>query len=269
MMPPRRSLRYAAAVKSPLAGNQRHIFAADYAMALYRQRAVFSMIPKNACTSLRLTAAMANGAIESEADWQWIHANNNTFKPSLADLATAVYTFTVLRCPFARLASCYLDKMVGRWPDAWQLFGLTDEATAPADLTFRAFVTAVCKPALRSANIHWRPQIDFLVYGDYDDWFCVEDFAAAAAAIEGKTAVRVADARHLTQHSLGRYRLLPPEEPHGDVPAWRIEALLRSGTCPHPRSLFDAELREMASHAFAPDFKLHRQHFPGKGLFDG
>ena len=42
----------------------------------------------------------------------------------------------------------------------------------PAMVTFREFVMGL-RPRLRS-NEHWRPQVDFLVYETYDDYFCVE-----------------------------------------------------------------------------------------------
>tara|TARA_R110002020_G_scaffold387781_1_gene598525 strand:- start:614 stop:814 length:201 start_codon:yes stop_codon:yes gene_type:complete len=37
----------------------------------------------------------------------WVHQNNQTFKPTLKEAATAHYKFVVLRCSLRRLASVF------------------------------------------------------------------------------------------------------------------------------------------------------------------
>ena len=262
-------LRYAAAIKTQLRStNRAHEQATDSAMSIYGASAIYSMIPKNGCTTLRLSIALANGAIAGPEDWQWIHANNQTFRPSLAELATAAYSFAVLRCPYARLASCYLEKFVQRKPDAWHYFALTDEEVAPADLTFRQFCRAVCGPKLLAANIHWRPQLSFLVYADYDDYFCLEDFAAVPARLAARIGLKVVDARPLARHDNQRFEPLPASETHADTTAWKIETMMRGGQCPHPASLYDDGLRARVDAAYKEDFALFSRLFPGRGLFE-
>ncbi len=264
-----RTFRYSSVVNtSLLRANPQHNFAQGSAMSIYPSRAVYTMIPKNACSTLRLSIAIANGAIEDESQWHWIHHNNDSFRPSLAELATASYTFVVLRCPYARLASCFLDKFVGRTPEAWNFHQLAKEAVDPAQLTFRQFCKAVCQPPLLTGNIHWRPQTDFLVYKSYDDYFCVELFDAAKAKIESRIGLKIADARPLTRHGSGLHEELPVSEPHCDTEVWKIEARMHAGSRPHPASLYDAELRALVARAYDKDLALFRGHFPGLGLFD-
>jgi hypothetical protein len=94
-------LRFARRNNGALANNHPHQFALNYAMSIYRAAAVYSFIPKNACSTLRFSVALANGCI-GDADVNWVHENNQTFKPSVRELATADYAFVVLRDPFRR-----------------------------------------------------------------------------------------------------------------------------------------------------------------------
>jgi hypothetical protein len=59
--------------------------------------AIYSSIPKNACSTLRFSVALANGCVAEGADVNRIHENNETFKPTLAELVRANYAFVVLR----------------------------------------------------------------------------------------------------------------------------------------------------------------------------
>src|SRR5918999_530628 len=124
-----RTLRYAGASTKPLAQNIQHAWAQQYALKVYRANAIYSFIPKNACSTMRLSLALANGCIKSAAEFNWIHHNNPTFRATLQDLAIADYTFVILRCPYARLASCFLDKFVGKYPVAWQFYDVTGRST--------------------------------------------------------------------------------------------------------------------------------------------
>ena len=91
-------LRFGGAVHTSIVrSNQQHIFAHTNALQIYDSSAIYSMIPKNGCTTMRLSIALANGAIADRSDWEWIHLNNDSFRPSFKDLALASYRFTVLR----------------------------------------------------------------------------------------------------------------------------------------------------------------------------
>ena len=110
--PSPRLLRYTQGNLQALVQNAAHQFASQHALSFYAADAVYSFIPKNACSTMRYTVGMANGAIAGPEQFNWIHANNLTFRASLAELAKAKYTFVILRDPYLRVASCFLDKMV-------------------------------------------------------------------------------------------------------------------------------------------------------------
>lgn len=253
-----RLLRFARLAHQPLPGNPKHGFAARHALTHYPSGAVYSFVPKNGCSSLRYSLAMAHGCIAGPWDINWIHHNNDTFKADLRDLVTTPYSFVVLRCPYARLASAFLDKIVGQSRDLWQLHDLLDRDFEPDEITFRDFVRIVSGRGALYSNIHWRPQQDFLVYEDYDDWFRLEDFAQAATRIEDRCGLKVHDARSLTRHGLDQYETTD-DGFFGDVPVWELRNMKRDGAAPTYRVLYDDGLVNTVSRLYADDIALVRE----------
>lgn len=255
-----RLLKYAGASDLNLRANTKHNFAANFALKAYLSNAIYSFIPKNACSTMRLSLAVANQCIEDDASqFNWIHKNNETFRATLEDLVCADYTFVILRDPLARLASCYLDKIVGKDVVAWHFHDLLERAQDLDVVSFSDFVRGLARKATITGNMHWRPQVDFLVYKTYDDYLPFEDMAATAGAIEERAKMRVIDARGRTQHGTDSYKLLPATEDFSCVPAARIAELQRNGECPHPRSLFSPDLIETAQRLYAADIDLYRE----------
>ncbi|MDD5276584.1 MAG: sulfotransferase family 2 domain-containing protein [Methylovulum sp.] len=260
-----RQLNYSAASYSNLLKNQQHQFAAAHALRIYKSNTIYSFIPKNACSTLRVSLALANGCIADKADFNWIHQNNGTFVADLASLALADYTFVVLRCPYARLASAYLDKIVDRTTEAWMLYDALDRKLDPADMTFRWFVKAITHPKLLHTNIHWRPQVDYLVYKDYDDYFCLENFPTAKTVIETKAKLDIVDARKLTKHGTDRFTLLSDHN-YADCRPDEISALKKRGQLPAPNALYDDEIAALVGKHFKKDITLYKALFGVKNL---
>jgi hypothetical protein len=250
-----RLLRYTRGNLQALVQNAAHQFASQHALSIYAADAVYSFIPKNACSTLRYTLAIANGAIAGPQHFNWIHTNNLTFRASLAELAKAKYTFVVLRDPYRRIASCYLDKMVDQTTVAWTYHALTGYRTAPAMVTFREFVTNV-KSWLRG-NEHWRPQVDFLVYEHYDDIFCLEAFADATVTLRNRIGLDVQDARSLVKHGSEQFEALTGDEPYADKPAHEIAALKRAGQIPRTAQLYDPSLITEVGQMYAADIAFY------------
>lgn len=253
--PNRRLLRYTRNNLEPLALNAAHQFAADHALSIYGADAIYSFIPKNACSTMRYTVALANGAIADVSDFNWIHANNLTFRASLAELAKAAYTFVILRDPFLRLGSCFLDKLVDQTPIAWHFQMLTNYRYGPPALTFRQFVDGIEDRLPRDE--HWRPQIDFLVYEDYDDFFCLEQFADAVAGLRQRIGLAVCDARDLTKHGTDQFAPLSGDECFADIPAHCISELKRQGCIPRITQLYDAALIAKVGQLYAEDIAFY------------
>jgi hypothetical protein len=256
----RRQLKYSDASNAMLKTNGAHVFAAEHSLQIFRSNSIYTFIPKNACSTLRLSIALENGVIESPDQYNWIHLNNTTFLADLRSLATAQYTFTILRCPFARLASVYLDKIVQRSPIMWQLYDVMKRDVPPENMTFRRFVKSLLNPGYLKCNEHWRPQVDFLVYDEYDDYLSVEKFKQACETIELKSGMRVVDARDLTMHGISHLkRVAVPNGP--DLRPTTILDMRERQEVPDPVSLFDDELIVATRKIYQQDILAYTSRF--------
>ncbi len=265
-----RFLRHStSSYKSLLRQNPQFDLARRHALRLFRSNAIYSFIPKNACSTLRLSLAIDNGAIKKPDEFGWVHHNNGTFSAELVDLITANYTFVMLRCPYKRLASAYLDKIVGRTAVAWQLQTTLRYSIDLDKFTFSDFVKELRKEEIRKSNIHWREQVDFLVYEEYDDYFCLEDFEYAVSQLKQKIDLNVIDARGLTKtkHSTDQYKILDKNLDFSQTNPLDILFLLKKdGNCPHPKSLYNQELKEIVEDCYREDIELYSAMFKTSNL---
>lgn len=258
-------LRYARSEDVPLSQNKAHSFAAHNALVHYPSGAVYSFIPKNACSTLRYSMAIANNCITGPEDWTWIHLNNGTFAATLPELVRAPFSFTVLRCPHARLASVFLDKIVDKTPELWQLYRLTRDGFDPDALTFRHFVTLLGEKTLLTANIHWRPQQDFLVYEQYSHVFALEQFREAAPVLQDAIGFTVQDARRLTGHGTDRVEMIR-EGMFADTPLVELAQMKRGGKLPAHGQLYDPALARRVADLYTGDMTIYAAHLDAQLL---
>mgnify|MGYP000103154790 CR=1 FL=1 len=267
--PSPRLLRKARHKQGLLRQNPMHKFAADRALFHYASNSVYTFIPKNGCTSMRLSLAIANGAIADSSDWQWVHSNNTTFTGDLAALATARFTFVILRCPYRRLVSTFLDKMVSREPPFWSLCRMGKEDPDPAKMSFRSFVELLGKPGRLQHDPHWRPQENFLVYENYDRWYAFEHFNEACADISKQTGMQIHDARSLSGHSTSLRMSKNAEVVPGSFADASLEELYdmrRNNVLPSHHALYDDTIRAQVAKLFAIDIDLYTEHFGAEDL---
>lgn len=258
-----RILRHARKDHAGLDDNPRHNFAMNRALLVYPSGAVFTFIPKNGCTTLRVSLAMANGVLPDLEDWEWVHRNNRTFCASLREVVTAPFTFVVLRCPHARLASVFLDKMVEGGPLGRRFLAREGKERDLASVTFRDFVTMLDTPALLNFDPHWRPQVDFLVYEDYDLWVPLERFAQHIPQIEAGAGMKIQDARQLSGHGTDRLEAVGKGRPglHADTPRSKLAALRKQGKAPDYAALYDDDLVARVARLYSQDGALYAERF--------
>jgi hypothetical protein len=259
--------KYSNVALGALQKNGKHNFAMNHSMMLYGKNVLYSFIPKNACSTLRLSTAIENGCIDGIEQGHWIHANNQTFKATLAEAIKIDYSFVVLRCPFRRLASVYLDKFVAKGPAAWQYRAALARKVELDELTFRDFVLSLKKSGIFNANIHWRPQCDFLIYENYSDYFALEEFPQAVATLKEKIDFDVVDARELTNHGTHKYETVN-DECYADMASFDIAVMKRSGQCPSHSSLYDKELFALVSDLYSGDLELYHQRCNASNLLN-
>lgn len=283
-----RQLRFALESFGPLTTNPAHGFAAKHAMSFYEAEAIYSFIPKNGCSNLRYAIAKANGVISDPAEFEWIQENNYTFQASLRELVTARYTFVVLRCPYRRLVSAFVDKL---WREPWRVWRLRKAQPQrnaadvlhmrlkrlapgiaarmqPMDLnafTFRQFVALLSTEQAQMSDHHWAPQHRFLVYKAYDDIFGLEDFGRCEARLRERLGIELEDTRKFsghTTHSMTRVS----DRFCADTPVAEILAMKSKGVMPDFDCFYDDELRATVGRLYANDLALYTAHLGDDGL---
>lgn len=247
--------------------NSKYHFAADFAQEIYRSKTVYTHIPKNASSTMRYSVALANGLITSDTDISWVYANNMTFVPSLSAQLTAAYTFVILRCPYSRLASAFLDQLMRR-PHMFIMrqqkkgvYRRIVDKLISGQISFERFVLKLFnQPDFLRLNAHWRPQVDFLLYDTYDDYFSVENMAFALAKLKNKINLEVIDSRPLAKHGIDRYIKINIEDGFKlRVP--EIQQMKATNTILDPRCLYSKRLIEIVAEIYADDIKLYVEKF--------
>jgi len=260
-----RFFRYSTSNHNNLEQNPKHKFAQRHALNVYNANAIYSFIPKNACSSLRTTIAHANGLIKDKSEFNWIHNNNSTFIANLSELIKAKYTFTVLRCPFSRLVSSYLDKIVTRDRIAWNYIDVHQRNIDIEDITFEFFVQSMMKPHVRNSDIHWRPQKDFLVYEEYDDYFSLENFSNVENTLKRRLGIKLIDARSLTKHGADQYDFFDGRE------LWKLkpfEILTQklNGKIPRAVEMYNDELKNLVINSYKNDIDFYKEKIGSETL---
>jgi hypothetical protein len=258
-----RFFRYSQSTHNNLDHNPKHKFAQIHSLNIYRSDAIYTFIPKNGCSTLRTSIAYANGCIESEKDFAWIHDNNRTFIASLSELVKAKYTFVILRCPFSRLASVYLDKFVGQTLAIKHFVDLSDEEVIPENISFSSFIKGLKNPKVKNGNFHWRPQIDFLVYKDYDDYFVLEEFSKAQKILKEKIGFKILDTRTLTKHGTDGYNLVD-DDIYSEASLIELIQMKANNIIPSHKALFNDELVEIVQELYRDDIQLYKSLFNNK-----
>jgi len=222
--------------------NKRHELAKRNTIVHLKSNSICTWIPKIACSTLRYSIALDNGAISGINDFPWIHQNNTTFAANNKELLNSRYAFVILRNPFKRLLSFYLDKICSdkstkedqSYALAKQIFHANDSTT------FEDFVNTIyTDPSLVSKDIHTRRQCDFLVYANYSDYFKFEDFKVTKEKLREKIGLNLVDTR---QSGSIRTTFEMEELQEFDYKTKASEA----------NSLLDMNKRPIASHMFTP-----------------
>ena len=255
-----RQFRCARSVHERLAVNAKHRFAIEHAMRIFQSDALYTFIPKNACSTLRFSIAVANGFIREADSPHWIHQNNQSFLHDTASAARSPYAFVILRCPFARLASGYLNVIAGLTPPAWDFHAATNRLFKPQDVSFRIFLRLLRDRHQLRGNEHWRPQVDFLLFETYDDCFRLEDVPAMQSRLEARIGLRLLDTRAALGHDTARLEDVE-DKSAPDFTALECLNLAASGHKPSILSLFDDECRHLCLKLYADDFALYEKLF--------
>jgi hypothetical protein len=232
--------------------NKLYNWSSNYALSIYPINAVCTFIPKNACSTIRFSIAIANGFIKDINDVQWIHNNNGTFKSSQSEISLASYTFVVLRCPYTRVASCFLDKIVD------EIISFNNEMGNKVNFNFYEFLLQVKSQPQHEREQHWRNQSDYLHYEKYDEYFSLELFSEAVISLAAH-GFKVNDTREAIKHGLSNLKMVDGD--FSKVKANEIKKMKEEGFAPNYKSMFSKAEIDLVQEIYKDDIDLYRSHF--------
>ena len=248
----KRLLKNARLKHSQVNENSLHNWSSNYALSIYPINSVYTFIPKNACSTLRFSIAIANGFIKDLKDIQWIHNNNLTFRSTQREVSVASFTFVVLRCPYTRIASCFLDKIVD------EIIFFNDEMGNKVNFNFYEFLLEIQSQHPSEREQHWRNQSDFLHYEKYDEYFSLELFSEAIASLAAH-GLKVHDTRESIKHGISSLNNLDGD--FSKVKAVEIKKMKEEGSAPNYKSMFSKQEIDLVKDIYKDDINLYKSHF--------
>ena len=247
-----RKLMNARLKYSPVSQNKLYTFSLTHALSIYPLDAVYTFIPKNACSTLRYSIAIANGFLGDISDINWIHQNNPTFVSTQREVALASYTFVVLRCPYTRIASCFLNKIVD------EEFKFNDEMGNKVSLSFHDFLSVIKSQQRSERDEHWTNQSDFLHYERYDEYFSLEKFSEAIKSL-GSRGFKVHDTREILNHDLSKMKRVDGD--YSKMKSLELKKMREEGCAPSFKSMYSSVEIELVNDIYNDDINLYKSHF--------
>ncbi|MCB4393859.1 sulfotransferase family protein [Synechococcus sp. HB1133] len=250
-----------------LSENIDHEFARKHTLVHLKSNSICTWIPKNGCSTLRYSIAVANGAISSVDDIDWIHKNNTSFSGSNKELLGAEYAFVVLRNPFKRLLSFYCDKLCNVGKNEYDTSYETAKKALCTDATttFSDFVENLWEnPNLMNKNKHIKQQCDYLIYKRYNDYLALEDFSKTASIIHEKTGLKLQDIRSVNSIYTS-YNCTSTEELDYNTPAEIIGQAMNQQKKPMAEKMYSPELIKKVGTLYLSDIMLYQQTITNGG----
>ncbi len=255
-----RNFNFTEGNNSSITGNPAFQFAQRHALNIYRSNAIYTFIPKNGCTTLRASLAVDNGFLEESqlsSQINWVHNNTYSYSSNIRELVTANYTFTILRCPYDRFASLFLDKFVDKTPIAWNFYRQSNNKFELDELTFTDLITHFKEnPNILNGDIHWRKQCDFLIYQNYDDYFDFSDFDTIKNTLSKKINLKLIDARKLTNHGRENHTMPTDEIDYSLMSVKEIHELKTKGILPSTNQLLTSQNKSVLEQIYRSDLNL-------------
>ena len=247
-----------------LCENASYQFAVNHTKVHYQSNSVCTWIPKNACSNIRCSIAIANGAIASVDEIEWIHANNDCFVASTKEILEAKFTFIVLRNPFKRLLSFFLDKLCHadeKQSDiSYQI--AKDVFEFNSSMSFEDFINHIWEyPHTIYEDEHTRPQTDFILYRNYDKYYAIEKLGEALEEINAKIGLEIYDTRNKNTIYTTKGHDSDPGITFENKAA-EIKNLYDLKKTPIAKNMYDAEMIKKVAAIYLQDILLYASRIP-------
>lgn len=257
--------------------------ASSHAVHITGANSVYSYIPKNACTTMRY-AISANNLGARAVPMDRVHQTIQNSVASKQQIRDATYRFTILRCPWERLASLFLDKFVegkrtGRairinadksqysWPRSTFQRALYRAGLRPyidpRIFSFREFVSLISEPRALAIDHHWTPQAEFDLCREgypYSEIFGFHELSSAFKRIEVKTGLKIIDTRSMTGHGTEKLSKVSSGT-FADLSLDALKAMKDEGEVPDYKNLYDDETASRVRRMYTEDIDWIRSCF--------
>jgi SAM-dependent methyltransferase len=242
-----------------------------------KYKIIYCPIPKNACTLFRTIMVKHSDAGEkyekSQHDIHKYLVQNDTgvkLNDFLELKKSEYFKFVVLRNPFDRLVSAYLDKIAKRHKLAPFVRDVVESVYNSLDqepdyrrsITFSQFVHYLVKTEDYSLNEHWRPQHTFLGEGmiEFDLIGQFEKLDLVIESLENKFGfpLETQVSNHITnydnddRHNLERFNDAYPKQLRS------LEAF------PKACQFYTPELEQLIRDRYTKDFEIYERQFETK-----
>lgn len=266
--------------ETPPLGQQK--VASEHALYIRNSNSLYTYIPKNGCTNLRYAIVEANN--DGDEKFAQMGKIARSYIATKNQLARSEYAFVVYRCPFRRISSLFLDKVV---TDGYPLKKLCANSFSrsgisplprvmewlynrkilqPIDrdrFTFRDFLSLLEYPEALSFNHHWSPQSWFGIEQlghQYDDVFSLEQFQQAVPIIAERAQITVEDVRKISSHSTQGFTKIT-EGCFADTPISELRKMKLANHVPAHSAMYDDTIIAMVSRLYRDDIAMYRQYF--------
>jgi hypothetical protein len=237
------------------------------------RKIIFCRIPKNANSlftymMLDLSKYREDYERSNLTFSQYISQNKqNFFLKDLNNLNEREYfKFAILRNPFKRLVSGYLDRFVKRpvninsqpaIENVYNFLGM--EIDLKRSITFSQFVHYLARTEDKDLDLHWRPQVNFLGLGLFEFDFIgqFEELNSIIQFLENKLEItiktEVSNKVHITNYA----NFNSGEQFHDFYP----HELNQLEGLPKSQNLYTPELENLVRQRYANDIKIYEEKF--------
>ncbi len=173
------------------------------------------------------------------------------------------FKFVVLRNPFRRLVSGYLDKFAKHVvPEAFASDVIANvqaalglEVDVEKSITFSQFIDYLVRTPDRELNDHWRPQHNFIASVPFDFTGQFEAIDSVVSHLEDSLSIRVRKkvSSHVTQ-----YRQFDTDFEFWNMYPYELRAL---GGMPRASQLFSEDLKLRIQSRYRYDIQIYEQAF--------